>query len=264
MKRYIAPFAIVIVLACTAFLVVNALSKMQQKSGIRITNKTKAINAEGSDTDFNDIHLRLRNDYDKDITAFVISIGNFSYKEEFIYSETDKVLTPGASYNSDIPLPSSLKGRQDQELVIRAVVFADKTSDGDQKVISEIEEERLGEKVQIQRILPKLKHALNFPEIARNNLISGQFEAEVASVLDASESDTLTALDTLSPQIATIKRWPKGKISGQVDSGLKTGKEAALHKLQRIKNGQQNQSPSAFRQELIRLTEYYEKLARGL
>lgn len=263
MKKYTTPFTIVAVLACTT-LVVNVLSKMQQQSNIRVTNKTRAISAEGTDASFNDIHLKLRNDYSKDITAFVVSIGNFSYKEEFIYSETDKTLAPGASYGIDIPLPSSLKGRQDQELTIQAVVFADKTNDGDQKVISEIEEERLGEKVQIQRILPILKRALEFPEITRNNLTSGQFETEVASALNISEPDALMALDKLNPQIATIRQWPKDKLPKQVSSGLRTGKESILHKLQKIKNNQQNQNPSSFRQELIRFTEYYEKLARRL
>ncbi len=269
MKTYVVPFTIVIVLACSVLLVANALSRMQQTSGVRITNKTKAISAEGTDIGFDKIHLRLRNNYNKDITAFVISIGNlsgtrFSYKEEFIYSETDKVLAPGESYNRNISLPSSLKGRRDQEIAIQAVIFADKTNDGDQDIIGEIEEERLGEKVQIQRILPKLKQALSFPDVARNMLISGQFEAEIASDLDASESDTLAALDTLSPQIATIRQWPKGKIPEQVNNGLLAGKESVLHKLQKIKNDQQNQSPSAFRRELTRLIAHYEKLVPRL
>src|SRR5262249_42882970 len=183
MKKYVALSTIVITLTCAAFLAVNALSKMRQQSGIRVTNKTKAINAEGTDVGFDGIRLKLRNDYNKDITAFVISIDNFSYKEEFIYSEMDKVLVPGETYSSDIPLPSSLKGRQDQELVVQAVVFADKTNDGNQNVISEIEEERLGEKLQLQRILPKLKQALASPDVAQNNLMSGQFETEIASAL---------------------------------------------------------------------------------
>jgi hypothetical protein len=263
-KKYVALFAVVIALSCAAFLAVNALSKMRQQSGIRVTNKTQAISDEGTVIGSDDIRLKLRNNYNKDITAIVISIGHFSFKEEFIYSETDKVLVLGEIYDRDIPLPSSLKGRQDQELVIRAIVFADKTSEGDQKVISEIEEERLGEKVQIQRILPKLKQALESPGVAQNNLMSGRFESEIASALDASESDTLIALNALSPQIATIKRWPNGKISEHVNSGLKTGKEAGLHKLQRIKNNQQNQSPTFFQEELTRLIEHYEKVSRRL
>lgn len=264
MKKYVALFAVVIALSCAAFLAVNALSKMRQQSGIRVTNKTQAISDDGTVVGFDDIRLKLRNDSNKDITAFVVSIGHFSFKEEYIYSETNKVLAPGEIYSSNIPLPSSLKGRQDQELVIQAVIFADKSNDGNQGVVSEIEEERLGEKLQLQRIFPKLKQALASPEVAQNNLISGQFETEIASALDASEADTLIELDKLSPQIAAIKQWPKGKISMHIGNGLKTGKESVLHKLQRMKSDQQSQSSSSFREQLNRLTEHYEKVIRRL
>lgn len=103
------------------------------------------------------LQVIVRNGYKKDITAVVASVGPYSAEKykivraDYIAAELEKdqKLSSGAS---DMFL-FDLGG----EIVIRAVVFADRTSEGDHRQIKEVFDKRLGRKIQLARINPHLE-----------------------------------------------------------------------------------------------------------
>ena len=105
------------------------------------------------------LQVIVRNGFKKDITAVVASVGEYSvdkYKivrRDYIPAELEKdqKLSSGAS---DDFLFNPKPG---EEIVIRAAVFADRTSEGDRLWIESIFDKRLGMKTQLARINPHLE-----------------------------------------------------------------------------------------------------------
>src|SRR6185436_19062927 len=75
-------------------------SNKTQKNTLRINNRTKSCQVIGAEKHNSHVKLTLRNDSEKNITAFVISSVSpqgdiFTVTEEFAYSEIDFVIAPG-------------------------------------------------------------------------------------------------------------------------------------------------------------------------
>lgn len=133
----------------------------QELSVENIKNRTTSFNVVGVErTSDRHITLSLRNDFDKTITAFDLAVGTLKIQCDIV--EENQMIRPGDIHKFIIPVAnldnSSGKGRSG--IVILAVVFEDKTGEGDPKSIKEIEEHRLGERTQLENIIPMLIKAL--------------------------------------------------------------------------------------------------------
>jgi len=124
------------------------------------------------------IEVTIKNGYKKDITAVAASAGEGqSFHTDYIYAEAepDQKLAPGMS---DIFLyaPSRLSGIKPQ-IVVSAVIFSDRTSQGDPGEVREILDKRLGMKIQLDRINPylerldKVKNSSVRAELAKLNRV---------------------------------------------------------------------------------------------
>jgi hypothetical protein len=121
-------------------------------NNLTITNKTSAfniINAEKMPEGI--IHLTLQNGYNKSITAYQFSIGNTKTLVDSLFTIHNESVAPGKSKDEflAIDIDPELKRKG---IVILAVVFDDSTSDGYADSIREIQDYRLGEQKQIERL----------------------------------------------------------------------------------------------------------------
>lgn len=98
-------------------------------------------------------HVTIKNGYAKDITAIAATAGEEqSFRTDYIYAEleTHQKLASGAS-DAFSYSPSRLSGVLPQ-VVVSAVIFTDGTSEGNQREVMDIVDNRLGMKTQLNRI----------------------------------------------------------------------------------------------------------------
>jgi len=105
------------------------------------------------------LQVIVRNGFKKDITAVVASVGPYSVdkytivRREYLVAELEKDQKFSSGASDDF----SFSPKPGEEIVIRAVVFADRTSEGDPRQIKEVFDKRLGMKMQLARINPHLE-----------------------------------------------------------------------------------------------------------
>lgn len=147
-----------------------ALTSSQGKGrSVELTNQTSSclVSAERHLDQVRGDHVRLllRNDSEgKSITAYVVTFRSprtvFTFKEEFALSEAQQVIGPGQLHERAIPIPLSLAARKRIPLDLSAVVFSDKSSEGDHSIVQGIHDDRLGEKIQRTRVISLLEEVL--------------------------------------------------------------------------------------------------------
>lgn len=82
-----------------------------------------------------------------------ISFSRTTFKEDFAYSEVRFGIEPGETFEKSYPFSRSSPGAELPTLHLLAVLLKDGTSDGNSTVAQQIKDERLGEKIQIHRML---------------------------------------------------------------------------------------------------------------
>jgi len=114
--------------------------------------------------------LSLRNGYDKKITAFTVTVNGLIVMTDFAYSEGEdqRAIAPGAVYTSgfsyvDRSINRGAAARDDFDINVLAVVFDDKSSDGDEKAVAGILHDRHKSKRVLTRIVDLLTEDLNSP-----------------------------------------------------------------------------------------------------
>ncbi len=243
---------IVIGLALTAILVSVALvgtnawspKNVRTQEALQVESKTSAFKVTQANRDENNkLHLTLKNESSKGITAYIVSIvkpkSTFDFTEDFIYG--GKSITPGEMYTIDIPLPSGTKTKdasfQQEEIspLIVGVVFEDKTVDGDTVALAEIRDNRLGEKLQLERLIPLLEEATSL-------------------------QDFHIDLDKLKSKISALPNPPEENRSEAVLSGFRHNKESMIERLQRFKDGLEGLDEKQVRERLISLKDSYKQL----
>ncbi|HTG17523.1 MAG TPA: hypothetical protein VK747_19910 [Blastocatellia bacterium] len=147
------------------------LSKETDLDSLKLINQTKAftvISKEKSPEGV--IRLKLRNDYQKRITAFEISIGSTTTLVDTTFSMHDDTIAPG-EYRDELlalSIDPELKGRG---INILAVVFEDGTADGLVASIREIEDYRLGERMEMDHVGKLLDSISNAPTTALTSVL---------------------------------------------------------------------------------------------
>ena len=175
------------------------------------------------------VRLTLRNEHSKAITAFTISPGGPFYTTELI--GTDNVIAPGTERVEEYLLPQT----PEPVIKIQAVVFDDKSSEGNPEFIKKITEARLGEKTQLNLIVPLLE-----------------------SILDAPDAQLGRAIETNQSRILQLQDMQESG-SFEFRAALKNTKGLVLHHLEELKQVWQEDGADRFRQYLLIVKERYRK-----
>jgi len=130
------------------------------------------------------IRIELKNNYEKTITAYHISLGSTSILVETMLNPVDGGVHPGDTVDlvEGINVDPDL---QKEGLVIRSVVFDDGTGDGEPKSIQEINDYRLGEMIQIKQTAHLLTESVD----ADNSQIESTLERVSKASFLSSGSD---------------------------------------------------------------------------
>lgn len=219
-----------------------------------VINRTRSFEVIKASIDDNQLHLKLKNNYDKTITGFEISIGQeFTITEEFIFAEvSDLGIKPQAIYSKSYPLPSSKGQKPSFDITIKTVVLDDGSGDGDILAFEDIKAKRLGEEIQLRRTIETLDR---FFERSQSDI--GRLKSEIASALNASETDTLNRLLQINPT-GVINRDSQKALPDSVKWGLHKGRENILRKMAEVKD--QNTEV----EKLMQVKETYERILTRL
>jgi hypothetical protein len=143
---------------------------------IRVENFTKGLTPISVDIDKERelITLTLRNDYDKIVTGYEVSIGEVTVQTESLNdSSVQEVLHPRDTRKEVYALQDNL---DKFGIAIVAVILEDGTTDGESNHIQEIREYRQGMKIQREHVLLLLekiaKQSMNKIPAALNSLVS--------------------------------------------------------------------------------------------
>jgi hypothetical protein len=237
---------VIFVLPFSAFLAVDSIStktsavRTIQNPTIQVATLAQNIEAVAVKENESGVQLSLRNGYDKPITAFVVSPGG----SHFIITEfigTDKLIAPGASYVQEYTLPTQVdKPNQtsirEHVITVLAVVFEDKTGEGNTNIIKGILDKRSAEKLQIDRILP---------------LLTG--------LLRASEENVRGSLETARVRLGELPEKKEETDSSDVRSGLHNVKERALRQINELEELRKERGDAMFLSALRLMKEQYEQ-----
>jgi hypothetical protein len=184
--------------------------------------------------------LSLKNDYDKSINGFYVTVGSkseyTSYNIELIYSDIREQILPEETFK----LPISLEERLYTDgITLRAVVFTDGTADGELNFIEEMKDVRQGEEFQMQKGLELLKNS--------NSILSKDFSSK---------------LTNLNYNVASFTTSDKRK-SPAYNSGLNSGKERLLYYLEKMRKPNTLDKSNAV-PELLKLQTKIEKLVQSI
>ena len=210
-----------VVLICAVALAASALSPgtdPRQGNRPEVRNKTQAFQVVSVEQIDGDYVLTLRNGSGKDLNGYAIGFGAPGSKVFVELTTSERVLAPGETAEERIPAANLRAGAdalRQPEITILAVIFEDRTSDGDPQTIAEIEQHRLGVKMQLKRVLPLIEALLN-----------------------SSNSDTQAALDRLKAQISSLSERPGGDLPRRVGTGLRSVKEDLLMEIHLFEQAQ--------------------------
>ncbi len=184
---------------------------------LKVENKTKGLTIIGLEKVPHQVKVTLRNDYSKAITGYKVSIGVATMHKAYLAGIGEPEYFLPGQVNQDIyPLQP---GIEIHGIKILAVILDDKTADGDPRYVREIQEYRLGTKMQRKHVLHLLQKALALPSSDLQTYLANIQEADLLPLSEGKE-----------------KLLPR-----QVRSGLGDERERTL---QRIKELRQTLEPS--------------------
>jgi hypothetical protein len=184
----------------------------------RVQNETRAFEVTRArrnlDIDGAGPELSIRNGYDKNITAFAVSVNGLIVMSDFAYSENEdhRTIAPGVVYTKGFGnirrnVDLAAGGIEDLDIKILAVLFDDKSSDGDDKGVAFLLDNRRKSKRILIRIIDVLNEGLD-PMRTIDDTSTAELRSRVSSLSsnpgDASDiNDVLRWIDqpdkTLSP-----------------------------------------------------------------
>jgi hypothetical protein len=230
MRKRVLRFTFAIVSACVLALGLGAVARRTgqdlgaqskrlraQDATFRMQNKTRSFEVSPTTSPSpgaDDLpELSLRNGYDKTITAWAVSVNGLQTQADFIYSEGEDPpgIAPGGVFVRKFgyvspPGDPDAAIRQGFDIAALAVVFDDKTGDGDQVLVRAFLRQRVEAKKQLTRIVDILNAALDSQEgidEARFQGLKSRIEALESPHPGSSEKEEvlrhLDELHSLSP-----------------------------------------------------------------
>jgi hypothetical protein len=160
----------VVILGCIGLLGVSfwasfASSEQSKKADqdfkqvdIRVGNKTKGMAVLSTEQDAETVTVVMRNDYSKPINGYQLYIGNTIIQTEMLNSERVREIAPGEVFRETYPKNDEIDTRG---IEVLAVIFSDKTGEGEQEYVEELQEYRAGMKIQREYAVRLLQRSLN-------------------------------------------------------------------------------------------------------
>ncbi len=261
-------FAAVLAFTGIAFLggTVWSSSSKSKKSDIKVNNHTQTLKVISAETHDGHVKMLLRNDSNKNVTAFVVSSVSsgsvFAVTQEFAYSESDLVIAAGSVYEFVFSISrDSFNDPRNPSVDLSAVIFEDKSSEGDPRIAQEIEYERLGGKAQFSRAIPVLEKMLALSDKSMLAYFDKDLKSDLETALNSPAHELQTRLKGLRP--LSMNQQEADKLSGQIRSGLEHGKEYLLRKLNDLEE-RKMQGGSVPREEIVGLKTMCEKIIARL
>jgi len=215
----------------------------RQNPTLQILNRTRSFSVIKAESGSNEFSITLKNNSTKTVTAFSISLGReFSILEEFVFAEVSNIgIGPDALFSKNYPTLTSI---QPQAIEIKGLIFDDGTAEGDTFAVREIEDSRLGQRIQMQRAVKGLQTFL-----AKGLGDVSEFKTNLGKALNSSDDDTLNVLAELKPS----HRITKQSLSADLREGLDNGRQNVLRRLGEAETNTSNLG-------LLELKEMYERI----
>ena len=182
-----------------------------QATPLSIVNKTNSLTVTKAELEPSGrtVRLAVKNTTDKYIDWFRISLGPTSNIEaDFAYADKP-FLAPDESYEDSYPI--SLE-RGNVNIVIMSVVFEDKSMDGDVRFAQKLMDKRLGQEIELRRLLPLINEAINGNEqgVARvealeNKIAESRVDSNDSSLAVAAQDGMKAARERVLSEIRSVK-----------------------------------------------------------
>lgn len=234
-RRFVAPLIALIAIVLFTYVVVSKPSASASPQELTVISQTKGAEVLTAQVVDNEVKIKLKNNHQDTITGFAISLNGTTIKVDFAQSGVNVGIEPGDTLEESYPLSPSPTG-EPPTIHLLTVLLKNGARDGNVKVAREMEDVRLGEKIQILRTLRILeKQGKDLKTI----------KSDIEAALNAGELETLSTLKELQPT------RNDSKLSDHVRNGLQWGRETLRHRLEAIE-----QLPSESQEHaLIRLKE---------
>jgi hypothetical protein len=199
-------------------------NQQQAINSLKVNNKAGRLEVVSVERKGQSIRLQFKNNYSKTINAYVLSPGGY----QVIYELEDKdFIPPGGTHERSINVQ---RGQIEDRINIMAVVFDDKTGDGDSAAIKEIKDLRLGRKIQLNRIIPYLD-----------------------SILKSTDATLSQSLQNVRIKINNLPIGSEQEFPHHVLVGLRDIRETALKSLEELDQVRRDSGNDIFMQQLAKL-----------
>ena len=194
-----------------------------------VRNETESFQLVSTEKSERLLKLKLRNTSQKVITSYTVAFSK-GFKTNIDKILGDDLIGPGQVEEIEFPLSniygSGSSKSSEPSLTILAVIFEDKSSEGDFKATADILNDRLGQKIQLERISRLMRDALK-----------------------ASDNTLPTALRSLANQVSLLSEEPDKGQPAAVRSGLHYIKQRTLRQIDELQQWAQNRSSLRFEAE---------------
>ncbi|HTG16196.1 MAG TPA: hypothetical protein VK747_13180 [Blastocatellia bacterium] len=170
-----------------------------QSTTPRVQNKTRSFELthvkDNRAVDDGGPTLWLRNGYDKNITACAVSINGLIGQIDFVYSDVQDQsgIAPGAVYTRRFSyvhyVNPTVAARQGLDINVLAVVFDDRSGDGDEKAVAAILDERQKSKLRLTRIVDLLNEDLSSARTI-NDTVFDELKSRISSFATGPEDSS--------------------------------------------------------------------------
>ena len=219
--RLIAALIVVPIIGLFAYTVLFNPNASASPEELNVVSRTRGNEVLTADVLDNQLRISLTNNHKDTITAFAISFWDTTIKEDFAYSDVHFGIEPGDTFKKTYHL--SATGSELPPLYLLTVLLRNGTKDGDSKVGQEIKDERLGEKIQILRMLRILEKDGQSPKDLKI------VKSDIVAALNTDESETLVILNELQPTSRS-----DDKLSNDLRNGLQVGREKMLQRFEAL------------------------------
>lgn len=219
----------------------SASASPQELTVISRTRGGEVLKAEVID---NEVRIRLKNNHADTITAFAIKLGDTTIKEDFAFSDVHFGIEPGSTFEKSFAVSPSTTG-EPPTVYLLTVLLKNGARDGNLKIAEEMEDVRLGEKIQILRALRILEKEGQ----PRKDLKT--IKSDIEAALNAGDFETRMVLNELQPGSRT-----DSKFSDHFRNGLQWGRSSMQRKLEVV----EQLPPESRERALMKLKERSQKL----
>src|SRR5262249_29946785 len=241
---------------------VLSAARKQDTVTIKINNLTSSCELLNVERVKNGIKFSLHNLSSRAVTAYVVtsradpqSLSTLTV--EYATSEGDDTIASGASSDEHIGIPGGRDSEAKVTISLAAVIFDDKTSEGDTGVIAEIVACRLGDKLQLIKALAVFEKMALLSETELDTYLNRDGRRDLETALNEPDERSLIAEAARSSHSNDSHGDSEG-----LKSGVQSGRETVMRDYQElIDTGTRHGKPA---QAVLRRINIYKKIIARL